>query len=66
MVCIVNSHYIIVMYVVIIGGWRRVYTEETLGGRILMLTCTGGYIQALDNGSFCVGQPRTEGQCYID
>lgn len=33
-----------------------------MGGRVLLLTCTGGYIQALDTGDFCVGQPRDEGE----
>lgn len=43
------------------GGWRRVCSRETLGGRILILTCTGGYIEALDSGGFVVGEPREEG-----
>ena len=37
-------------------------SQETMGGRILLLTCTGGYVQALDTGGFCVGQPREEGK----
>ena len=37
-------------------------SQETMGGRILLLTCTGGYVQALDTGGFSVGQPREEGE----
>lgn len=33
-----------------------------MGGRVLLLTSTGGYIQALDTGDLCVGQPRDEGE----
>lgn len=44
------------------GGWRRVCSQEAMGGRVLLLTCTGGYIQALDSGDFCVGQPRDDGR----
>ncbi|CAI7996118.1 Protein FRG1 [Geodia barretti] len=44
------------------GGWRRVYAEETARGRVLLLTCTGGYVQALDTGEFRVGEPREDGE----
>lgn len=47
------------------GGWRRVYTEETARGRVLLLTCTGGYVQALDTGEFCVGEPREQGEVLV-
>lgn len=52
------------MYVCIYntGGWRRVRCEEMAGGRVLLLTCTGGYIQAMDTGRFRVGDPREEGR----
>ena len=41
------------------------YTQETVGGRVLIMTCTGGYVQALDTGHFCVGEPREEGGAGI-
>ena len=34
---------------------------EEMGEHAILLTCTGGYIQAQDTGSFCVGEPREEG-----
>ena len=47
------------------GGWRRVYAEETARGRVLLLTCTGGYVQALDTGEFRVGEPREDGKALV-
>ena len=38
------------------------YSEEAASGRVLLLTCTGGYVQAVDTGEFCVGTPREEGE----
>ena len=37
-------------------------SEGTARGRVLLLTCTGGYVQAMDTGVFCVGTPREEGE----